>query len=349
MKTVIDLPDSLLRKVQELFSKKQDFDINSFIISAIDNQLRLENRDAADLKHHMITGKIRKDEPIRKVVEKDAFSSRSEYLKIKAVEAASDKSLFPDTDVISRSGQLWGQINRIFPVKLTLRYLAKTIVDSNGSVSIDDFRNNCSSILRDFGLKWKNQHPRDYDKNTFLIGLPLGDDEEKSLTRFKNHFIGLRKADGTLDGALAKLKFTNISPEGVINFTKQGLEFMMLKNPILDGGPIASGAPVFSKEEILFFVNHIKESVRGEYDAFRWLLQTIDSGTNSRRDMERELKIRHAGWSLPVVTTQHMGLVSRCSELLLLKKERQGKEVKYILTKEGKDVARFERAAKGKK
>ena len=190
--------------------------------------------------------------------------------------------------------------------------------------------------MRAFGHRY--QAKAYSDKFNFTIGLPIGEDAEKSLSRFTNHFMLSKRNDGSLDGALAKLKFVNIDENSIVRPTREGLDFLLISNPIIDAKNLATADGALSGEERNFYLNHIKHRMPGEFDAVQWLLVTIKNGRSSRSAMEKELKAKYKEWSYTVVTTQHMGLVSRCAELQLLKKERHGKEVRYVLTKHGTNV-----------
>jgi len=95
----------------------------------------------------------------------------------------------------------------------------------------------------------------------------------------------------------------------------------------------------FYDEEVAFYIDHISKNVIGEYCAIKWLLEKLFKGITDREKIHQELKKDYGAiWktSDAVINTQRTGLISRVFELGLLAKERQGTEVKYVITEKGK-------------
>lgn len=352
MKLYIDLPENYTKRIHELFSKKGYSDINAFILAAVDNQIRLENGSNTDQPPHPSVlpaesePKRFPESESRQAQEPLAYTEKAfwiheEYKKFKTVPMPSNEQLFGNReDVVSVTGQLLGLINRIFPVKLALRVLAYSLITRKGNVHINVFRDDAANFARGFGQHYKRIF-LNKEKPDFLIGLPLGDEKEKSLNRFRNHFVIAQRDNGSLDGALAKLKFVNVNEEGLLNLTQAGLNFVLRTNPILDNfeSPLEKlSEESLSDFERTFYLEHVKGQVKGEYDATLWVIKTIDRGFYKRELLGQQMKTQYPQWSPAVVTTQQMGLISRCVELGLIKKEKQGKNAIYLLTEQGKSI-----------
>ena len=121
-----------------------------------------------------------------------------------------------------------------------------------------------------------------------------------------------------------------------IHFTKPGLEFALLPNPILDGGfndwkDYFESGKRFSDDEIAYLLNHFKVNVPSEWELMSRIAQSIDSGYNRPQLLEQNLLTMY---SLEKAKMSQMrnGAVSRMEEIGLIKRERKGREVTYSLT-----------------
>lgn len=352
MKFYIDLPENYTKRIHELFSKKGYSDINAFILAAVDNQIRLEDELGnsqppqpsvlpIENEPKQFPGSRSRQAQDPLAYTEKAFWIHEEYKKFKTVPMPSDEQLFGNKgDVVSATGQILGLINRILPVKLALRILAYSLMARRGNVPINVFREDASNFARRFGQHYKRIF-LNKKKPDFLIGLPIGDEKEKSLNRFKNHFVIAQRDNGSLDGALAKLKFVNVNEEGFLGLTQAGLDFLLRTNPILDNfeSPLEKlPEESLSDSERSFYLEHLKNHIKGEYAAVLWIIRTIDRGFYKRESIEQQIRMQYPQWSSAVVTTQQMGLISRCVELGLVKKEKQGKNAIYLLTEQAKTL-----------
>jgi len=238
---------------------------------------------------------------------------------------------------------LWGQVNKIFPMKLGLRILL-VLLNSDQWTDFDKFANKAADIALAYG-----EMIRGYEKKTSKKGsekistaLPAIKKEVfKSKMRYKNHFLAYIRKDTKLDGALSFLRFINLKRDEkeniLIGITEEGLNFASLKNPIIDFNILERS---LDSKEIDFYLKHISKNVKGEYTAIKWVLDKLFKGINNREDMNKELK-KDMGeiWnnSEAFINTQRAGLMARMFELGLIDKEKHGINVVYKISNHGKN------------
>jgi len=228
MKVVVDIPEPLLDELREAVSRGKYEDAREFVTVALENQVELEHTGDTSENVMTLDEALADDADSRpdghpQATVTDAVSgggpgalSRADYDFVSTVPQ-------PDRDRLD-SGPLWGQYNRIFPVKLAIRILANELRNQaahatsqvNGSedewVSLDRFEPMASDLAREYGLKIQQaDRTRSRGRGEKLsAALPVGDDPEKSKERFRTHFLGHTDQSGGLTGAAPHLLFINI-------------------------------------------------------------------------------------------------------------------------------------------
>jgi hypothetical protein len=237
---------------------------------------------------------------------------------------------------------LWGQVNKILPIKMGLRVLYAAL-DSGQWIDLEGYRNKAADAAADFGTmirKYEDKKNKLRDEK-ISAGLP-GQEEFKSKVRYKSHFLAYMRKEGALDGAMPYLRFVNLNKDEkgriLIGLTEPGLNFAKLDNPVIDHQDFETG---FNEKEVDFYLDHISKNVRGECSAIKWLLNKLVNGLKEREEINEELK-KELGqiWqaSDAVINTQRAGLMARMFELGLIDKEKKGvgAGVVYKITDRGK-------------
>lgn len=334
MKYVVDLPEYVVAKIRELIEKEKCADIASFLLTAAENQLFLEHEDEEKLAY----------EPSEEASKEsmDILSSR-DFTGVETISMPSPgQYLYPNIENEEKLGPLWGQINRIFPMKIGLRILANMLRSNNGSyVRLQDFQEKATSIARLYGLKLRREDKKQgrLRNNCRFIGLPVHKVEAKSKQRYKTHFLAYLRKDGVVEGALGRLKFVNLKRDSegneLVGITREGLDFAGLENPLLDNND--SGKETLSERETEFYIKHVFHHVPGESQAIEQILKHITDGISTPKELNKRLEEEYAdyGWSNDVLNTNRSGLISRLHELGLIEKIRKGKEVTYAITSQG--------------
>lgn len=336
MKIVTNIAPASIRKIQELISKKAYKDIDEFVSIAVENQLSLElteqsssyidlglNSAGSSITSAIAKLKIENENSV--IVEVD----EPEFEDIKYPNITEEKQMW-----------IWGQINKIFPVKFNLRYLFNLLKDGREGIDFEEFCNKASLLGREIGVllaQYDDKNNRKRDER-FSTGFPIGEEKSKSFSRFCSQFIGFKRTDGILSGALFVVKFANLKEDNKklkIGITKSGLQFAKINNPIFDEGYTDVN---LSEEEIDFYLSHIVKKVPGEAMAFYLILDLINKGAKERNDLNQRMKeIVPNSWSDALINTQRAGAMSRLYELGLIRKNKNGIFVEYEISNKGRE------------
>jgi hypothetical protein len=162
-------------------------------------------------------------------------------------------------------------------------------------------------------------------------------EEDKSASRFKYQFVGYATAD-KMEGAAPVLKFVDITKkEGTVllGITDYGLKFASFSNPVIDNHDFSSP---MSEEEVNFLLNHIALQVPGEARLIHFILDSVNKGRKTPEALNDNIRAEYGTvWKgKNEQATMRSGAVSRMSELGLLKREKDGVKVTYLLTERGR-------------
>lgn len=324
MRYIIDIPRWLDVKIKAILADEgSDYSsIGEFIVVACENQIRIEAEDTE-------VGSIEPVATEKNVPRKEKLEHllSSDILAVSTVNSPS-----PDkVDAIL----LWGQVNRIFPIKLGTRVLANSLKDMGaGLMNLEDFRNKATRIAREFGLKLRILDKRKMRKpgEKLSTGLPAGSKAELSMNRYKAHYLAYQTGKGTLSGALADLRLANIEGDN-IGITEKGLEFAKLSNPLLDSKEANLTMPL-SGGEIKCFLSLVSEFLPDEHAFMNTVLGMIESGEPPREVFNSRVKgFLEKVWKREitnaVANTMRSGVLSRMWELKLVECRHVGKTVVY--------------------
>lgn len=339
MKIIADLPEYIVDQIRDLVLQGKIESISKFLLFSAENQLALE-KEAFDEPH------IRPSKSVD-------FSSLQADIRIGQDAIEGD---IPTVSPFARKDKsiwdlwIWGQVNRLLPVKYAARLLAAESAGQTDLPTLEHFREDASLKARLVGQSLEERddaakHSRDRRLST---GFPIGKNPDKSFNRFSNHFIGAVDSQGRAYGALFELGFAGLQQgagkQTRIGLTHQGAEFARLPNPVFDELP-ANGS--LGNVEVEFYLQHIVSNVPGETAAFSLLMGFISKGIDRRPAMNRELSRSAAGsgWNEGVVSTQRSGALARMYEQGLVDKTRDGLEVIYSLTERAEHWLREIRAS----
>ncbi len=362
MKIVVDIPETLLSRIKKRIEIGEFASVASFFYFAAENQLALQDtdelltaeQDEFDGAHeeqqpypHRTKGKLHdreNSEPIRSL--RPLTPDWQKAARLQSYEVLSQVP--QSTSCLLISGQedmLWGQINRMFPVKFATRILANLQADEHGEViGLDHFLNFASDVAAEFTKHAENvdAHEKRSRDERIATGFPSAQRGEKeigkSISRYKNQFlVYLRRKTGDISGALAQLGLVCVSGENdkdlYIGLTACGTEFAALENPILDQNRTDA---IFSSLERDVYCRLLADNMPHELQATCLLLSFINRGLTNRAALNDALRAEWPNsWSDAVVNTQRSGLTARLNEFGLIDKEKRGIEVIYRVTAEG--------------
>jgi hypothetical protein len=343
MRYLVDVTQKQAEEITKLINAGRSQTVAQFISTAIENQIYIENSEGL-APHSDI---IKKDSGILERPDTVIINNK----KIMLIEIKSQPETVPMPSFSGLSASLykaeeekcwlWGQTNKIFPVKIGLRVLY-AFIGSEQWVDLEEYRNRAADIAASFGTiirKYEDMKDKVRD-DRISAGLPE-EKEFKSKFRYKGHFLAYIRKDGKLEGAMPFLRFVNLNKDGkgkiFIGMTEPGLNFARLENPVIDQNNFNKS---FSEKEVDFYLNHILKNVKGEASAIKWLLHKLVSGVTDRREINKELKKEFSHiWndaSDAVINTQRAGLMARVYELGLIDKKKEGITVTYIIPDSGR-------------
>lgn len=347
MKYLIDITPKQAEGIQKYLDNGTYGSLSQFISAAIENQLSLERNEISGLVPFMPEEKNQKVSNVIAPKEQVGF----EKYTLKNIPAYSsfveapgfDKLVYASQNIPEKQAWIWGQVNKIFPVKIGLRVLHQMLATKE-TVELNEFLDIAARVAVSFGDKIREYERQTGKMRDEKISAALPYEDEKSQTRFKFQFMVYPRKDNLLDGAMALMRFCNLTTDkkkNSINIAEDGLKFSCISNPVLDNDDFSQS---LNKEECKFYIEHAKQNVKGEYNAIKWLLQQINKGTNERELLNKEIeKAFGKTWNATaaVINTQRAGLTARMYELGLIEKEKDGIHVKYTLSDFAKQTFEF--------
>ncbi|EJN57750.1 hypothetical protein [Halogranum rubrum] len=352
MKLVVDLPDTLVGRIRDAVEEGGYDDAREFVTTAIENQLELEEEEdytgsfktideaIQEFEHNKTRSKATSrpgDEPVSGP---QIDLARRAYKNVIPVN-------LPASNRVSE-GPLWGQYNRILPVKFVIRRLANVLDDSanqeaNQPVQRDlsEFSTEVAWEAREFGKELERIDDRRSRARgeKLSAGFPTGKKTEKSIDRFESHFVGYADRNGNLTGAPASLRLVNITADkgSELGLSKYGVEFAALENPLFDKD-VEADDPL-SDQEKQFYISHVREVLPKEFNAMVHTAKAISEGDDRPQSLSDRVAELDDEWSDAQASTNRSGLISRMYELSLVDRHRVGQRgIGYELTEEGYDL-----------
>lgn len=368
MKVILDLPPDVIDDISEVIETDGYAGVQDFVTTALMNQVLLEQEGTLDGVTSLTTAvKARREasEPLSDPA--DGWQARQQ-LSIERAPAGqfqtqsllslenADNIRVVDPPAWSRldSGPLWGQYNRIFPIKLVVRGLASALQRGDATTQndtaqeqahtwclLEQFATRMSREARQFGQQLEHI---DTERNRrrgdqLATGLPTGDDPVKSMERFQTHFLGYIEQSGDLSGGAPRLRLVDIQHDGAyrIGLTKAGLDFAALGNPLLDDD--IANDQALTDEERAWYLDYVETSLPDEYDAICLVTTAIAEGDDRPESLTQRIATLDETWSEAQASTIRSGLVGRMRELGLVDSTRVGQRgVKYVLTEAGEQL-----------
>ena len=354
MKIIFNITELLYNKIKMLINDGKYSSLSSFTEIAFQNQLTLEqelNNEVIELKD---LSKLKAKNKKHKVNLKKIFSENNvlsyNFNRVKfPTQYLNNLYEMLKFELIDLSGVgdpskiwIWGQINKIFPVKFLLRLLISMNSDNSSPIPLVDFQKYACLQARNLGLMLLNIDEKAGNRRdeSLSIAFPIGGDSEKAKARFKGQYIANVRTDGKFSGALLEMRFAGIkmiNNEKILKGpTETGLEFAKLKSPVLDDNNYEK---TMSEEESKYYIFHCREYLPGEYNLISLIAESLLNGEDTREQLNEKLhNIALANWSSAAVNTQRSGVVSRMFELGLIYKIRIRNTVRYKLTDLGKEL-----------
>lgn len=369
-------PPSLKQRIDALVTAEFYADISSFYVTAVENQLLLEEAEEAESQTPTRGSRLtsKKDKPKTARTPSRSETTPSHSASIAAEEVPHDRQrsnaavlselrlsdlpenppfslpatfadVFDREEAVPIERWLFGQYNRMLPAKVSVRALAiisaegkESLMLSAASPRIADSAARLGEYLRDLDRRYG--HHRD---DSLATAFPeAGVEGQKGRVRYQNHFVG-HTVKGEQGGMLVGLKLATIQVirnKPHILLTVAGWEFARLSNPLLDETP-QQPLQRLSQDEALFLRQHISEHVPAELFAYRIILSLVESGKDTPDQVNDYLKSlrspgRRSDNDQEFVATQKNGVLGRMADLGLVSRERQKTRVAYRITHDGR-------------
>ncbi len=345
MKVLVEIDEELFIRMKRVAKGS----LNNFVLLSIENQIAIEESKFLEIldlsKNDINTRKhpsIALDKvPIVKSLEEESTKEHLLYtLKKDRISFVRNENTVRNPDKPLKNYFIWGQYNKIFPIKFSLRYLAKMQSEiSNNPILLTNFQNECSTSA----TKMKQQlllNDKKYDRiwgENFSAGFPDLDPDKKSQLRFIHHFIGYANSQGDTVGSLGDYGFAIIF-EDKIYLTPSGIQFAELNNPILDGNPM--GEQLLSTEEREFLIGYLKNQISRDWDGIMKIIKWISQGSNTPDSLNGKIKSLdvEGKWTDKMVNTMRTGFLGRMYDMDLIYRQKKGNKSVYFVTDAGKRV-----------
>ena len=330
MRYIVDIPPELAEEMNKHIRSGKYKSPQDFMIAAIQNQVYYESQETVET-----------DSEFMKPLEYSASRSSSfaapmaktVAIQLLSSDVANVKTV-PLKDFL-RPSLLWGQYNRFFPVKIVTRVAANLAKEySSDYVLLGELQEKSAQIARELGKVIERKDKQMGRKRGTIIsaGLPIGRDQDKAKSRFKNQFVGYM-AGNRMEGAAPTLKFLDMMKDEknsvLAGITDFGLRFASLSNPVID---LEDYSTALSAEEVGFLLDHIASEVQGEAKLIRLILAGVKEGVATPEELNDRVKAYSPDWKRNEVVLMRAGVVSRIGELGLLERRKDGVRVTYLLT-----------------
>jgi len=313
--------------------------VENFIDIAVKNQLLLETTEKLETKKPSTF-----QEPTK--MEQPRLSSLLSIPK----KTFTEMQVAKPVDKQIMNSPIWGQINRLAPVKFVVRILVNSLITSEEkSVDLKRFNADVAQLATEFRrFAKKNDKKRRIRGEDLYVG--FSKKSPSSQQRFLNYYVGKGPLMKWTDSILTGLSLANIEElengSTVIELTEAGLKFARLRSPIIDDFFFDKKQieEPFSEEEVSFLVGQINSARPGELEFLLFMLRAIKKGADTPTKLRNEVlsflarKELEIKISEKVVNTMQVGVLGRLVEMRLLKIEKEAQKSRYVLTNKGEKI-----------
>lgn len=352
----VNLAQVVLSGIKELIDSGKYESLESFIEVASFNQLALERSGGSRLKSDGLTVTTTLKETERKKRPVGAPKKRGTAGKIERQVYLLDRPdiaddveavVMPFSRMLGKGAapkpfammktqepadHIFGQVNRLFPMKLICRWVMRVSHTKQQWPSLAEVTEGLGDDAARLGSLLEQQDlTKDRKRDDCLAtGLPRrGNGPSKD--RFVSQFIArVTRAGHIFPGALCQYKLASVQDQ-MLTLSQRGVDFAVLENPLIDGRLNAS-TDALSREETQFLLSHILQWVPQEQADFQTIIGAIATGASTPTTLTAALRpFVSSDWNEGEIQTHLSGLIARMSELGLLRRRWHGRHVEYEL------------------
>lgn len=338
----VDIDQQTLKEIQKVISKNGSNDLHSFIKYAVKNQIELEKEGIRNPNLDLSVGNQKSEDQEFKHKEISL-----QNLKIKPKKLGNLKTLNSKNVKKRTNKPIWAIKNRYFPIKFVLRFLQNQLSNKNtNGISIDELKDKLLDPSLKLRKDLKNLDELLDNTRGKKISTGFPKNKKRSYNRFFKNFV-IYRGKNSVDGFPYQLGFIDLDNDFVY-LTKTGYDFSNLNSPILDKYYRNSEKPSyqFSTEELKFLYNHIFNYTISEKNLFLFIISLIDdksinkpSKINNKLGQYLENNYPKEGeYTKTTINSIRTGLVSRMSELKLIRIMNKGGKSVYEITTQGKNM-----------
>lgn len=237
--------------------------------------------------------------------------------------------------------RLWGQVNRLFPIKLACRWLAVASAKAGFWLTYDAISDGLARDAASLGsilsaLDVTAQRKRD---ELLATGLPRKANLA-SHDRFLSQYIARTTRAGDIyPGAICQYALAVFHGDQ-LGLTKAGLDLAQLENPILDVDSHTATARLstsvfaaLADEERSFFIEQVVSFVPGELHDLAVVLEAIVAEHATPDDLFATVRLHlPQEWSPMMARTHVSGVVARLADMGLIHRRWEGRNTRYEAT-----------------
>src|SRR5947208_3682154 len=228
------------------------------------------------------------------------------------------------------SERLWGQVNRLFPLKFACRWLAIANADKAEWERYDVVSERLSDDAAALGSALEEVDDAAGRKRDELLstGLPRRGNIA-SQDRFLSQFLARTTRSGEIyPGAICQYALADFDGDRLV-LTDRGNELALLRNPILDDD-LRKAVATLSDDERSLLTNQVLTYVPGELHDVRLVLGAVVAGKVTPDALFNAVRLElPAHWSDVMTRTHVSGIVARLTEMGLLRRRWEGRTVTY--------------------
>jgi hypothetical protein len=322
-------------------------DYSEAVAVAISNQILLHTDGAGNGGHAKSAIPSTSALPPERVAILELFLSPGAVKPTKHIPMPSD-SLSAD-DAVSVDRWIFGQHNKLLPVKATCRALGNLLRREglvNEGIPLQRAASEIAAAAVVLGDRLqeldRTSHLHRDDSLAFAFPFSDSPNGDKSRLRYANQFVANLNKKGLLGGLPAELKLVSYdgSRQPRLLLTEPGWQFATMENPVLDATD-TKFTQRFCKGEQKFLLGHIHANVPVEAFAFKTVMEGITQGANTPDKLDDALeellpKRKEKPYTRAFLTTQRAGVVSRMVDLGVITRKRDGINVIYEIAQDSR-------------
>ena len=236
--------------------------------------------------------------------------------------------------------RLWGQVNRLLPMKIACRWVAVATAGCGEWPRLEELFDPMADDAATIGTALERADARAQRKRDQQLATSLPRrGNTPSRDRFLSQYVArMTRAGDIYPGAICQYAFAAFDGDH-LSLTEKGLALARFVNPVLDQD-IESADKALGEDEKALFVQQVLSYVPGEHADFRTVLQVIVDGHRSPKELAGAVRSHFPeDWSAGMFQTHTSGVIARLTEMDLIEREWQGRNVSYSATEAGRRIA----------